>query len=365
MRILILSCNTGQGHNTAAHSIKEVFEKNGSSCEIKNALQFLSQVADEVISDGHVFLYRRLPKLFGVGYRFQERHSARFMLSQLRRGIGKLEAYLNQNNFDAIICTHIFGAILVNELKKKTGLKIHTSLIITDFTCYPGSIECEADAYFIPHPKLIDEFVNNGIEREKIVPSGIPVNCRFLLKESKEAAREALCLPGDRKIILIAGGSMGCGPINKLALMLSKKLPDNLVLVACGTNKKLFENLTNFGRGNIIPLPYTKNMPLYLDAADVFLTKAGGLSTTEAILKEIPLIYINAVPGCETRNIDFMTQNSYAAAAFSPEDAVNRTIYALYHPENAKKCISNCRSFLPENPAQTIYDFVCDQVNKR
>ncbi len=365
MHILILSCNTGQGHNTAARAIKEALERRGDTYEIANALQFLSQAADDIICDGHVFLYRRLPKLFGVGYRFEEKHSPKFICNQLRRGVGKLEKFLSQNHFDAVICTHIFGAILVNELKKKNGTEILTTLVSTDYTVYPGAVESNADVYFIAHPFLEEEFVLQGIAKEKLVPCGIPVSPQFLKRESQAEARQSLGLPNDRNIILISGGSMGAGPIAKLSYMLSRRLPDDLVIVACGTNNSLLEKITQASMPNILALPYTKKMAAYLDAADIYLTKAGGLSTTEAIMKQIPLVYINAVPGCETRNIEFMTKHSYAAAAFSPEDAVHRTIYALTHKASVERGISKCRSELPYDPAESICEHISLQLNKK
>lgn len=362
MRVLILSCNTGQGHNSAAKAVKEEFESRGHICEIKNALSFISRIADEVISDGHVFVYRRFPKLFGVGYRFEERHSPKFICSQLRRGVGRLKEYLEQNPVDAIVCTHVFGAIMVNELKKTSNLNAHLSLISTDYTCCPGSLESGADTYFIPHPKLVQEFVSNGIDREKIVPFGIPVASQFFVSETKAKARIALGLSQTKRIVLVGGGSMGCGPIVRLSYLLSKKMPSDIVIVLCGTNSKLQQKIDDLSRSNIITVPYTKKMSLYLDAADVYLSKAGGLTTAESIIKQIPLVFINAVPGCETRNIDFMTSNGYAAAAFSPEEAVDRAFYALCHPETVGNGISVCRRALADNPAKAICDFISEQV---
>ena len=364
MRVLILSCNTGQGHNSAAKALKEEFERGGHTCEMKNALSFISRIADEVISDGHVFVYRRFPKLFGVGYRFEERHSPKFICSQLRRGVGRLKEYLEQNPVDAIVCTHVFGAIMVNELRKTADINCYLSLVSTDYTCCPGCIESDADTYFIPHPKLKDEFSGNGIDSEKIVPFGIPVASQFFVSETKLKARKILGLSPTKRIVLVGGGSMGCGPIVRLSFLLSKKLPSDIVIVLCGTNSKLLKKIEMLGRNNIMAVPYTKKMSLYLDAADVYLSKAGGLTTAESIIKQIPLVYINAVPGCETRNIDFMTSNGFAAAAFSPEEAVDRAFYALCHPETVGNGIKNCRKALVDNPAKAICDYIMDRVEK-
>jgi len=364
MRLLILSCSTGQGHNTAAKAIKEAAERSGDFCELKSALMFLSQVENDVICDGHVFLYKRLPRLFGVGYRFEERHSPKFICNQLRRGVGKLKKYLDQNHFDAIICTHTFGSILVNELKKKTGIKIPLMLVATDYTCCPGTPESDADLYFTAHPQIVSEYEKNGISKDKVRACGIPVSESFISSENKSYARQVLGLPQNKKMVFLSGGSMGCGPMVKLSFLLSHRFRDEaIIVVACGNNKHLFEQLATSDFTNVVPIPYTKNIPLYLDATDIYLTKAGGLSTTEAIFKETPIVYINAVPGCETRNIDFMTSNGYAAAAFSPEEAVNRVVFALNHPESVKKGISSCKKELSHDPAQYIRDTVAEFVS--
>lgn len=364
MRLLILSCSTGQGHDTAAKAIKEAAERSGDICEIKSALMFLSNVADDVICDGHVFLYKRLPKLFGVGYRFEERHSPKFICNQLRRGVGKLYKYLEENHFDAIICTHTFGSILVNELKKKTGVKIPLMLVATDYTCCPGTPESDADLYFLAHPQITAEYEKNDIPAGKLRPCGIPVSSSFISSETRQNARHILGLPQNKKMVFLSCGSMGCGPMYKLAFLLSHRFHEDAVIVAaCGNNKRLFERLAASDFPNVLPIPYTKNIPLYLDAADLYLTKAGGLSTTEAIFKETPIVYINAVPGCETRNIDFMTLNGFAAAAFSPEEAVDRVVFALNHPSSVQKGIKACKSELSSDPAQYIRDTVAEFIS--
>jgi len=362
MHVLILSCNTGQGHNSAAHAIKEALQRRGDSCEFHNALLFLSQVHDKIICDGHTFVYRRMPKLFGVGYRYEERHSPKFICSQMRLGVGKFQAFIEKRNFDAVICTHSFASILVNEYKKQTGHNILNAFVATDYTCCPGAPESECDIYFTPHPLLNSEFVSCGISSTKVVPLGIPVSEQFLIPTEKAAARKELGLPNNKKIVLVGCGSMGCGPIVKMSALLSRRLPGELIVVACGNNSRLLERLTRLEHGNILPLPYTKKMALYLSAADVFISKAGGLSTTEAICKQTPLLYIDAVPGCETRNIDFMIENGYASSADSPKDAVNKVIGILNNPKHALSGIKECRSHLAPNPADAICSYIENHI---
>ncbi len=356
MRVLILSCNTGQGHNSAAEAVRETFENRGHSCTVKNTLLFLSKIHDIIISDGHVFIYKHLPKLFGMGYRYEENHEPKFIQSQLRLGVQKFGKFLKGNRFDIIVCTHVFSSILVNEYKKKNpNFKCPCALISTDYTCYPGAFECNADLYFTAHPDLTEEFIEAGIDENKIISTGIPISGSFLEITEKEKAREILSLPQDKKIVLVGGGSMGCGPIVKLAELLSKELSDDgIVIVACGSNTTLLEKISKLEAPNVYPLPYTKQMSLYLDAADLYLSKAGGLSTTEAIYKGAALLYIAAVPGCESRNIDFMLKHGYAEAADTPESATIKALNILADNTESKENILKCRASLPSSSSDEI-----------
>ncbi|MEE1160471.1 MAG: hypothetical protein U0K70_00245, partial [Acutalibacteraceae bacterium] len=102
MRLLILSCNTGEGHNSAARAIKGYLETKNIPCEIRDALAFWSPEKSKIISKGHVFIYRKMPKLFGVSYRFEENHPPKegdesFIYELVIKGCDSLEEYLSEN----------------------------------------------------------------------------------------------------------------------------------------------------------------------------------------------------------------------------------------------------------------------------
>ena len=276
----------------------------------------------------------------------------------MKMGLKKFASFIEENHFDMVICTHSFSSLLLNEYKRRYNSNIPVAFVSTDYTCHPGAPESNADMYFTPHPFLTPEFEAAGVDKEKIYPFGIPVSKKFIDKRDKKETRASLGLPVNKKMVLIGCGSMGCGPIAKIAALISRRLPDSLVVVTCGNNVRLLERLTRLESKNILPLPYTKRMADYIAASDVYITKAGGLSTTECVLSEVPLLYIDAVPGCETRNIDFMVGNDYANAADGLHDVVNKAVGILNNPARAVEGIKKCRSYLSENPAEAI----CNQV---
>ncbi len=336
MRILILSCNTGEGHNSAAKALRECFEQQQIDCDIQDALAFWSPNKSKIISHGHVFIYRKLPRLFGVSYRFEENHMKEggegFIYDLVTKGCHALYQYLLAQHYDIIICTHVFSSMMITELKKHTSLSVKSYFISTDYTCSPGVNQTNLDYYVIPHSKLAEEFIQNGIPADKLITAGIPVKGAFFTKTEPTAAKKSLSLPLNKKVVLLMCGSMGCGPIKELSELLPQKLPPDAVLVIiCGNNRRLYKSLTkNPLPENVRVIGYTTRMPLYMDAAELILTKPGGLSSTEAAAKALPMVFIDAVPGCETRNLEFFTKNGFADASSDP-DVLTDTVCCYLH----------------------------------
>lgn len=78
MKTLILSCNTGEGHNSCAKAVKEYYDSQEEICIIKDGLEFISPKVSCFMSWGHSYVYRHLPWLFRFGYGYTERHPAVF-----------------------------------------------------------------------------------------------------------------------------------------------------------------------------------------------------------------------------------------------------------------------------------------------
>ena len=370
LRLLILSCNTGEGHNSAARALKGCFEAQNISCEIRDALAFWSPEKSKIISKGHVFIYRKMPKLFGVSYRFEENHPPKkgdesLIYDLVIKGCDSLYEYLSENKYDAVICTHVFSAMMITELKKRRRYSVKSYFVATDYTCSPGVNQTALDAYFIPHKKLTEEFCENGIPEAKLVPSGIPVRTDFYKKTDPKEAKDLLSLPRNKKVVLLMCGSMGCGPIKTLAEYLPQQIPsDSLLVVICGNNRRLYKSLTKYPLpDNMRVLGFTSRMPLYMDAADLILTKPGGLSTTEAAVKALPMLFIDAVPGCETRNIEFFLKNGFADMRDSVLGLCDAVCELLENEEKLKKMSKNLKSEFSGCAVQSISEYIIKDID--
>ena len=328
MRVLILSCNTGGGHNACAEAIQEAFLSEGHPCDIADSLNFASDKLSKFMSWGHTAMYRRAPKLFDAGYGFAEKHPGMLaddaaVYKLLTGGTERLCAYIQQGKYDTVICTHVFSGLLLRQTMKEFSMTLKTAFVGTDYTCSPGTAKSMLDRYFIPAEFLKDEFTEQGVPPEKIILSGIPVRKEFYEKRDKAEAKQILGIDPEHMHLLMMCGSMGCGPLRKLTELLNAGMDETMELsIICGSNEKLYKELSaEYGDRPYIHIHgFQKNISLFMDSADLYLTKPGGLSTTEAAVKNLPMVFIDAVAGCEEYNLNYFVFLGGAATADSTED---------------------------------------------
>ncbi len=376
MRVLILSCNTGEGHNSCAKAIQEAFQARETDCDIQDALAFISPGVSRFMSTWHTRIYRYLPQLFRTGYRLAERHQEVFredsVLSRqlFSKGTQHLWEAICQGGYDAVVCTHVFAALMLTDVRRcHQDWSAWCAFVNTDYTCSPSTGDSRLDRYFIPEESLIGEFTALGIPEQRLVSSGIPVRQSFLPRLPKAQAKAALHMPEDCRHLLIMCGSMGCGPIRQLTGRIAAAMVQGeRMSVVCGTNRRLYQQLHRRYSGNdqVQVLGYAHNVPVLMDSADLFLTKPGGLSVTEAEAKGLPMVLINAVAGCEDHNKEYLIQKGCAVEETTVDALACRSLELLRDSRKLEDmsacCGSNCGA---EQIVQTLWEDVQRHENGR
>lgn len=376
MRILLLSGNTGEGHNSAAKALKEYFEAQGCHCDIHDGLQYMRFSSGDFICWGHKFVYRKLPHIFGMGYRYaqhirnrlpyQERlaRQAKKMSRRLPRDKKRLKEFIEAGQYDAVISVHVFVAGIMSELRQCGALDIPSFFLATDYSCYPGINQLDVDAWMIPHGNMIPQLISLGIPEDKIVPTGIPIRGDFAVKQDRSEARRMLNLPEEKKIVVLSCGSMGASSMGSMVLAITEALPEDAMLIAiCGNNKTLERNLKIIPSKKLMVLGYVDCMSAYMDAADLFITKPGGLSTTEAMHKQAPTVLVHAVPGCETGNLNFITAIGCAFSAKGPFSAARLIRNTLKTGKALNYLSKRCASEFTENASKLVYETVMQHLD--
>ncbi len=370
MRILILSCNTGEGHNSAAKALKEVFDGKGHYCVMADALGFVSKTVSALISRGHTFVYRHMPRLFRLWYRFMEEHPGTYREGSLLyrffcSGKQRLAGYIDSGEFDAVICTHVIAGVLLTDAEPACRSDFYTAFVATDYTCSPTTEASDLDAYFIPDDSLKNAYAEYGIPEKKLVSSGIPVRQMFYSDTDKDTAKAAAGIAPSHKHLVIMSGSMGCGPIDTLVYFLSRTLrEDEDITVVCGTNKRMQKKLEKRYRNvqNVHIRGYVTDIALLMDGADLYLTKPGGLSVTEAKHKRLPVVLVDAVGGCEEYNRRFFVDKGCAVSAKNVFSLYKRCVTLLRDGEGIAKMKNAYNNIEQKNAAQYICEYLSERL---
>lgn len=322
MKILILSCNTGGGHNAAGEAVLEAVKLRGHEAVLQDMMLLSGERTSKLVGGAYVHIARSLPHFFGFIYKLGSLISNRYFKSPVywanARLAKKLADFIDANHFDIVVTPHLYPAETLTYMKRHHMLHVKTVAVGTDYTCIPFWEETDCDYYVIPHEDLIDEFVRRGVPREKLLPYGIPVAQAFTRPADRKTARKKCHLPDDKPLYLIMSGSMGFGRLAVFALALAKHCrAGEHIIIICGNNHKMKRILNQQFHGNkqVHILGYTNHVALYMDACDVIFTKPGGLTSTEALVKSIPLIHTAPIPGCETKNSSFFTEHGLSFAS--------------------------------------------------
>lgn len=364
MKVLFLSVPTGQGHHQTAKAVLEYFEGNEDvECRFLDVVDNTSTFLADSLQKGYLLSTTVTPKVYGTFYdladkRDPTRYSSvgKLVKSVLNK---KLLKYLKVYDPDIIVATHIFSAIAMSYLRKKYPVRAKTIAIITDFTIHPFWEDVDLD-YYVTASELLDfQAQKKGYPAYKVKPFGIPIQPRFAHKMPVDEARAQLGLKNKFTILLMMG-SMGYGSDTLSAVRSLDRMKEDFQLITvCGNNKKLKARIDAMTkRKTIINYGYTHEVCTLMDAADCIITKPGGLSSSEALAKNLPIIMMDPIPGQEDRNKEFMLNNGIAlsvSSTFPVTEAVYQCIHYDYKMEMLK---ANMKHIAKPNAAASLGEFM-------
>ncbi len=333
MKVLILTITTGQGHNQAAKILREYLEKNpGVQAETLDAFEYINQGLKEIVSRGYLMSAKRLPKIYGKAYRLAEKRDSEngyIMRATSSIMAKKLIKFVEEYDADVIVCTHVFAAMLVTDIEKSLNRDIKTVGIVTDFTVHPYWEETELDYYVTANEFLTNQATKKGIVEDKVLPIGIPIDPKFVECCNKAQARAELGIE-DIRTVLVMSGSMGYGKIARMVKQLDSSDMEFQIISVCGNNQRLKKRIDKMKKTHkIYNFGFTDKIALMMDAADCIVTKPGGITSSEALAKKLPMIIANPIPGQEDRNVEFLMNNG-AAFKVSSTFSVDEAIYEMF-----------------------------------
>jgi processive 1,2-diacylglycerol beta-glucosyltransferase len=281
---------------------------------VVDSYKYAALAVSRVVSDGYIQMVKTIPQMYRYIYDRAERAKkvGRFRLWAHQFTADNLRPLLLRERPDAVVCTHAFPCGAMAEYKRRFSDAPPVVAIVTDFAIHGFWIHRNIDRYVVATPAMREALLARRVRDEVISVTGIPVRREFTSpSEPRDQLRERLDLPRDRYVALLMGGGLGLAPLEQMLLSLDAVRAPLAAVVMAGKNARIERRLADAAEAVRYPvrtLRFVENVYDYMHAADVLVTKSGGLSTSEALLAEIPMILCKPLPGQEERNARFLVE---------------------------------------------------------
>lgn len=348
MKVLVTHVPAGSGHEKAAEAIHLAIREKHPSAEstVLDGLEGMRPWYQWLFTQGYISMIHNYPYAWGAAYYLADLPWlawAAYGLHRLSNGShGKnLEQIFLRHQPDAIACTHFFPVEVAAFLKKKGKLKSRIIAVITDYLPHSVWLAPGVDFYAVGASCTRDELIRRGVPGDKIRITGIPISPKFKHRHERSALARKLGVRDDLFTVLVSSGGFGTGPVEEEVASFRKIGGERLqILIVTGKNTSLYHHLEGIQASiphDIKLYHFVDNMDELMDVSDVIVTKPGGLTSTEALAKGLPLILTAPIPGQETRNARILTEMGAAVLCPRPDDLPDCLKRLRADPEALKK----------------------------
>lgn len=345
LRVLVFSATYGAGHVRAAEAVIEVIHLREPSAEVTHldCGDCLSKTFNTIIKSTYIGMIKYSPKLWGKLYNGTAKISPDSFIQGFLNKMGRneFEKLINSQQPDVIICTYPTVAGVISQLRLKQKVRVPLVTVVTDYVVHSQWIHSGVDLYIVGSKEIRNGLVANGIDPGCIRTTGIPVSPAFDYQLNRSEIMNRLSLDPHRPTLLVMGGAYGVldGIKDVCKAFAGGKYPVQLIVV-CGKSKKLYKSLDEVvekAENPVVRFGYVDNVEELMTAADIMITKAGGLTVSEALTKRLPLVIFRPIPGQEEANTVFLNKIGAGRSAANMEELESTVVSLLEHPEELKK----------------------------
>jgi processive 1,2-diacylglycerol beta-glucosyltransferase len=335
-RILILHASVGSGHGRAAQALELAIGEKCPEASVTSldVLDLANPLFRRVYSGGYFDAVAKAPHLVGYLYDRLDRSPNRFdrPVENFRGCVQSLIMHrltdlLTSGKWDLVISTHFLPPEIVAKLRRSGKLSCPQVVVTTDFDTHRLWRHDPCEQYFTATEEGRRNLAAHGVDVDRITTSGIPIHPAFTRSVSPWACKRAMGLMDDRPVVLQLAGGLGLGPIEILhRQILGISMPIQLVTVT-GRNtgaRAAVEKIDRPSRHYRQVLGFTNQMDQLMAAADVIVSKPGGLTTSEALARGAAMVIVDPIPGQETRNSDYLLENGAAIKVNNPASLAHK-----------------------------------------
>jgi processive 1,2-diacylglycerol beta-glucosyltransferase len=362
--LLVLSVSAGAGHVRAAQALSAQAELSHPGWKVTHidVMDLVPRTFRKLYAESYIKLVEKAPLLWAYLYQQSDKRTRASKSDRLRRGIEKIntskfDGEIERLKPDAIVCTHFLPAELLSRRIRKQRSTPPVWVQVTDFDVHGLWLHDHMQGYFVANDEVAARLVSKGIAAERIAVTGIPIMPTFASAPTRAAAAAELGLDPTVPTLLMMSGGAGVGGIEVLAEQLAA-LPINMQIVAlAGKNEALLKELKAIAKrfpNKLWPMGFTRTIERAMAAVDLAITKPGGLTSSECLAMNLPMIVVSPIPGQEERNCDFLLENGAALKAVDGASLVYKVQRLLHAPNELSAMRERMQRIAKPNAAKTV-----------
>lgn len=374
-KILILYATYGGGHLSAAKSVKQYLDEHYTNIqtEMVDCVEYINKSLNKVTTGAYKEIAKNAPWAWKQIYQHSEKGSlSKISMTTNKFMALKLLKLFHEFNPDLVVSTHPFATQMTGYLKKKKKVNCKLATLMTDFMPHEQWLVRNefSDFFFVSNFNMKSLLMKEKINKDKIFVTGIPVSPKFQQEFNKEAIFSEFGLQHNRKTVLFfGGGGLGIGKESTVKILKSfLELDQPLQVIAIsGKNSKMkkhFDELAEiYGADNLKVLEFTDKVPELMSISDLVVTKPGGLTTSESLVSELPMIIINPIPGQEEQNAQFLETAGIAIWIKKHDDPSIILKDLLNSPIRLTEMRENAKIMGKRNSTQRICNILINSLN--
>ena len=369
-KVLILHGKPGMGHLITAKALVEVFSKKYPEVAVKDAdaFDFLYGILRYGYPCFYNYVVANTPFLFKIFYNSYNNKLIQKILERVTLFFVKkaqFTLFIKDFSPDFILATNPLPLQMVSIIGKKNIIDIKSANVCTDFGFHSLWYNPDINYYFVANEEIKTSLLDHKVNLDKIKITGIPVRSIFNQTLDRKRILERLDFNPSQPVLLIVGGQLKYQELLKVISEIKKKNSLIQFIVIAGRDKSLQKKLENSQLKRITGVRIfglVSDVERFMTAGDLILSKAGGSTTSECLIKSLPMIIYKTIPGQEEDNVNYLIKNDAGIKVESTKEIIETVIDLFSRPDKLAKMKENCLKIQKPNASEDIADFVISQI---
>ena len=372
LKVLFLSAPIGGGHQQAAVAIAQAMQRINHDIVIQHVdvFEYLNKIFARILLSIYFKSLSFFPQAYANAYTWG--NESKWALLMRRRiscfFANKMKPYLLAYDPDVVVCTHATPAGMMAYLKEECQIDFYTVGVITDFVVHRLWINKAIKQYFVAEKSLLQDLIKYQVKQEQSYAFGIPVSIMYRQNYDKTMLLARIGFSENSRVVLLMGGGAGLFPMLEVLHALNQCKTQLQLIVVAGKNKKLYDKLQKIKQSikhEMKVFGFIHNVHELMAISDVLISKAGGLTVSEALCAALPMLIYQPIPGQEEENTRFLIAKK-VAIRIDKISILEKVIDTIFRIESnvLDHMKVNAKKISKPNAAENIADCILNNLCK-